>query len=496
MSDGKINNNFELKNLNLDKKDFTDKEKINDEKLIEFFEGNGADNLNSDNITLSPKIIEEPHTLPLIFERPNLIEGDLDDFYNKLMGTIDDNEANEDDGGINSTTNERQRQERINNLDGTEAAVYAQYQSVIDNLEDGENVNDAIFEFMDGLSDEELASFLQAYDYVNDGDGGMEALISKLFNECIVDECKDIDMNTLSRLDKLLSDNDKQSILDYYEKQNEHSPVLDRNLSALEYLINGNSNKAKDILFNHDDGSINGEISGISSSPSTWEVLDPEIFLAPKEEENNNDDDGINSSTNERIKQERINNLNETEAAVYAQYQSVIDNLEDGENVYDAIFEFMDGLSDEELASFLQAYDYVNDEDGGMEELVSKLFNELLADSGKDIDVNTLVRLDKLLSDSDKKAILDYYKKEYNVFPGSDRNLSALEYLLNGNSNKALDILYNHDEANIHDPSSWVEFNPSGIAPKKEAPSTIKPGSDEYIIPGNNIIEMQNKIEL
>ncbi len=119
----------------------------------------------------------------------------------------------------------------------------------------------------------------------------------------------------------------------------------------------------------------------------------------------------VNENTKERIKAERKEKLNEDESAVYAKYEKYLEDVENGKNI--DINDFVNDLTNDELADFLSAYDYVNEEDGGMEAFVSDLFDQHRFKN--DSAMKNIQRIADLLPASDKYDILDYYEKNYDL---------------------------------------------------------------------------------
>ncbi len=185
-------------------------------------------------------------------------------------------------------------------------------------------------------------------------------------------------------------------------------------------------------IFEFEPNIPNINSNGISDE-KIEEILKKYKAKNPEVDETNS----INGKTRDRLKEdndearqtrinERKEKLSEAELAAYEKYEAYLEknglsqddistenimNLDLGNH---NISDFIDSLSDEELGNFLSAYDYVNDEEGGMEALVLELFDgNTNGNSAKNIR-----RIANLISDSDKMAILGMYADRLN-----ERNL-------------------------------------------------------------------------
>lgn len=230
--------------------------------------------------------------------------------------------------------------------------------------------------------------------------------------------------------------------------ENEPVSIFNGNTETIETIDNLSLNKPmenteQEIPEEGDEDLNVGENDGIN----TYEKVPPE-----------EEDDSITDKTDERIKEERKANLSEGELSVYEKFETMLEGLDDSDIKGDEIFDFIEELSDEEVKDLLSAYDYVNSNEGGIEELFTELYDTLLSHEGRDSQMETFTRIAEFLGEEDKQKIIEHfreacaqkaeeqgetneslqeaYEKFYN-----DVQVKALEKLLNGERDEAEDIL-------------------------------------------------------
>ncbi len=178
-----------------------------------------------------------------------------------------------------------------------------------------------------------------------------------------------------------------------------------------------------------------------------------QAFLNAMDETQDDKDSGVNlSGQSDRTKQSRINDLTDKEKEVYSKFEEAIDGnpLE----LQDKALEYFSQLSDEELADFINAYQYVNEDNGGFADLfIDLLIGPLASGVMENSSSNHYMEADwytnhenseqidriiNLLSDKDKSFIIrelcpgttkpDYIK-------GSNQLERLLNEIFSGNFN-------------------------------------------------------------
>ena len=431
---------------NLDSESF--KLKQNDDESIFLKKKTTGDTANQQYIILNPKpkktII---NTLPLInkpdiefintdgidTEEDNIIPDNTDDLY--AIPIYPDEEI--------EPGNSVDENAKIN-LSEEEKEVYEKYEQALSELDGNEKLD--MYEFIGELSDDELMNFLSAYDVMNDKDGGMEELVSDMY-QTLLNKKGDVDLTAFTRLSNLLSDEEKEAIYDklnekmdeniskmtYMRKngdkwsktdvpnkteQNQYRQLFDKQLDAFKLLLgDGDTEGAmkilnKEYVLEFDIGHIVGPDGYWIEEHWTQIVVDGFGRMvpvsagkeAPKEESTPKDESipadklppvsprfkeyldeqnkKINTPDNENLE-----NLNDAESEIYGRYKEMLEEKMDGtynrEIDNQATFEFMSELSDEDLKVFLQAYDKAKSSVGGISDLMCDAFSTMIK-SGSD----------------------------------------------------------------------------------------------------------------
>ncbi len=431
---------------NLDSESF--KLKQNDDESIFLKKKTTGDTANQQYIILNPKpkktII---NTLPLInkpdiefintdgidTEEDNIIPDNTDDLY--AIPIYPDEEI--------EPGNSVDENAKIN-LSEEEKEVYEKYEQALSELDGNEKLD--MYEFIGELSDDELMNFLSAYDVMNDKDGGMEELVSDMY-QTLLNKKGDVDLTAFTRLSNLLSDEEKEAIYDklnekmdeniskmtYMRKngdkwsktdvpnkteQNQYRQLFDKQLDAFKLLLgDGDTEGAmkilnKEYVLEFDIGHIVGPDGYWIEEHWTQIVVDGFGRMVPvsagkeaPKEESTPKDESIPSDklppVSPRFKEyldeqnkkintpdnENLENLNDAESEIYGRYKEMLEEKMDGtyNRAIDnqATFEFMSELSDEDLKVFLQAYDKAKSSVGGISDLMCDAFSTMIK-SGSD----------------------------------------------------------------------------------------------------------------
>jgi len=140
--------------------------------------------------------------------------------------------------------------------------------------------------------------------------------------------------------------------------------------------------------------------------PDIFEILNTEPETTPSIGDST---DALQQQQKQKLIAERKEELSEAQLAAYEKYEAAIADLQEGEVAADKINEMINNMSEEEVRAFLEAYDFVNQEDGGFASLVDSLIDEFLNDSGDIPNLQALLKIGEQLNNSDKEVIMQKF---------------------------------------------------------------------------------------
>lgn len=169
----------------------------------------------------------------------------IDSGENPGLTSPDELEPKDTPTGVLESTKDKNEEALKEQLDDDELEIYNKFEEMIENLPEDANVNDAIFDFMRDMDPEQINTFLTAFDYVKQDEGGVTELLFGMFEEFAGDYNNYSEI--ISKLGDALSDEDKENILNAAKEMFGDS-VTDAGYEAFRAFLYGDSESSRIVL--------------------------------------------------------------------------------------------------------------------------------------------------------------------------------------------------------------------------------------------------------